>query len=212
MNRIFRVVGRRPTERTNLDEAELKNVLKRVLRGISYVRLAPLMLLLKRSPRRGIVEADLDRWIHVRHLQVPPPRAMRYLLATVPEFRSLIYWRLGLSGRLIEPLFPGVRSLHLYMDPVLVGPGLYIQHGDASYVRCGAIGKNAWINQGVTLGFTNDDDCPTLGDNVTINAGAKVLGRVHIGDGVRVGANAVVLRDVPAGSLVAPPSARVIKP
>lgn len=212
MNRAFGAVGRRPAERANVDEVEVKNLLRRVMRGVSYARLVPLLVFLGRSPRRSMIEADLKRWIRVRHLHMSPRRATRLLLATVPEFRSLVYWRLGLPGRLLEPIFPGVRSLHLYMDPALVGPGFYIQHGDASYVRCEKIGENAWVNQGVTLGFTNDDDCPTLGDNVTINAGAKVLGRVHIGDGVRVGANAVVLRDVPAGSLVAPPTARVIKP
>ncbi len=205
-------MGRRPAELTNIDEAELKNAMKRAWRGISYVRLTPLLTLLCRSPRRRMVEADLERWIRVRNLKLDKQQALRFLLATVPEFRSLVYWRMGLTGRLVEPLFPGVRSLHLYMDPAKVGPGFYIQHGDASYIGCERIGRNAWVNQGVTLGFTNDDGCPTLGDNVTISAGAKVLGRVTIGDGVRVGANAVVLRDVPAGSLVAPPTARVIKP
>jgi serine O-acetyltransferase len=65
------------------------------------------------------------------------------------------------------------------------------------------VGDNVVIYHGVTLGGTGKDKGPRhpiLGNNVIIGAGAAVLGRVTIGDGAKVGANAVVLDDVPAGS------------
>jgi serine O-acetyltransferase len=67
------------------------------------------------------------------------------------------------------------------------------------------------VNQGVTIGFTNDNDTPCLGDNVVIGAGAKVLGGIVIGSNVVVGANAVVVKDVPADCTVVGVPARIVK-
>ena len=75
------------------------------------------------------------------------------------------------------------------------------QHGIVIHGHC-VIGNDCTIRQGVTLGNKNNErrhDAPTLGERVDVGAGAKVLGRVNIGDGARIGANAVVLIDVPAG-------------
>ena len=49
----------------------------------------------------------------------------------------------------------------------------------------------------MTIGYTNSTDCPTIGDDVTIGAGAKVLGKCVVGNRVRIGANCVVVKDVP---------------
>ena len=114
-------------------------------------------------------------------------------------------------GSILNPLAPGLPTLHLLMAPKKVGPGLYIQHGEGTFVHCHRIGRNAWINQGVTIGFTSDHDCPTIGDNVRVASGAKILGNVSIGNNVTVGANAVVLRDVPDGASVLPPTSRIVR-
>ena len=68
------------------------------------------------------------------------------------------------------------------------------------------IGKNAYIFQQVTIGDDGIDyrNVPVIGDNVTIYAGAKVIGQIHIGDGAKIGANAVVNFDVPPHSIVCP--------
>ncbi|WP_308636703.1 serine O-acetyltransferase [Paenibacillus silvisoli] len=78
------------------------------------------------------------------------------------------------------------------------------------------IGKNSIIYQQVTLGGQNLGDgikgnYPMIGDNVTIFAGAKILGNVTIGDGSIIGANSVVIKDVPSNAVVAGVPARVIK-
>lgn len=72
------------------------------------------------------------------------------------------------------------------------------------------IGKNCTIYQEVTLGHGPVPGFPTIGDNVRIYAGAKILGGITIGDNVEIGANAVVTRDVPSGSVVSAPPARAI--
>ncbi|BAZ07867.1 serine O-acetyltransferase [Calothrix sp. NIES-3974] len=82
-----------------------------------------------------------------------------------------------------------------------IGHGVFIDHGIGVVVgETAIIGDYVLIYQGVTLGGTGKETGkrhPTLGNNVVVGAGAKVLGNIHIGDRVRVGAGSVVLRDVP---------------
>ena len=95
-----------------------------------------------------------------------------------------------------------------------VGAGLYIGHFGGIVVNHGAvIGDNCNIQQGVTLGKANRGaraGAPIIGNNVFIGAGAKIIGRIHVGDGAAIGANAVVTHDVPAGAAVAGVPARVV--
>lgn len=92
-----------------------------------------------------------------------------------------------------------------------IGGGLIVQHGYATIIAPRKIGKDCWINQGVTIGYTNDNDCPTLGDNVTVYAGAKILGDVRVGNNVIVAANAVVVKNVEDNCIVGGIPAKVIK-
>lgn len=92
-----------------------------------------------------------------------------------------------------------------------IGGGLIVQHGYATIIAPRKIGKKCWVNQGVTIGYTNDNDCPTLGDNVTVYAGAKILGDIRVGNNVIVAANAVVVKDVEDNCVVGGVPATVIK-
>jgi serine O-acetyltransferase len=94
-----------------------------------------------------------------------------------------------------------------------IGGGLRIQHfGQIMIHDSVIIGKNATIYNGVTIGLKHDTDLqgPILGDNVYIGTGAKILGAIKIGNNVSVGANAVVLTDVPDNSLAVGIPARII--
>ena len=79
-----------------------------------------------------------------------------------------------------------------------IGSGFYIGHFGGIVVNTGVvIGKNCNISQGVTLGRQNRGErvgCPVIGNNVYIAPGAKIIGRIHVGDRAAVGANAVVLK------------------
>ena len=87
-----------------------------------------------------------------------------------------------------------------------IGRGLFIDHGMGVVVgETTIIGNNVTLFQGVTLGGTGKETGkrhPTLGDNIVVGAGAKILGNITIGDNSYIGANAVVLRDVPPNSTV----------
>ncbi len=95
-----------------------------------------------------------------------------------------------------------------------IGPGFYIGHfgGIVVYPNC-QIGKNCNLSHGVTLGITHrgkNKGYPTIGDNVYIGPGAKIIGSVKIGDHVAIGANCVVTQNVPDNAVVVGIPAKVI--
>ncbi len=87
-----------------------------------------------------------------------------------------------------------------------LGPGLFIDHGMAVVIgETAEVGENVTLLQGVTLGGTSlkrEKRHPTVGDNVVVGAGAKILGAFTIGAGSRIGAGSVVVREVPENCVV----------
>lgn len=96
-----------------------------------------------------------------------------------------------------------------------IGKGLFIDHGTGVVIgETAEIGENCTIYQGVTLGGTGKDHGkrhPTLGNNVMVGAGAKVLGPFKVGDNSRIAAGAVVLSEVPENSTAVGVPARIVK-
>ena len=96
-----------------------------------------------------------------------------------------------------------------------IGRGLFIDHGMGVIIgETTEIGDNCTIYQGVTLGGTGKDvgkRHPTLGNNVLVGAGAKVLGPFKVGDNSKIAANAVVLSEVPENSTCVGVPARIVK-
>lgn len=96
-----------------------------------------------------------------------------------------------------------------------IGEGLFIDHGNGVIIgETTIIGDNCTLYQGVTLGGTGKEQGkrhPTLGNNVMVSAGAKVLGSFKIGDNSKIGAGSVVLEEVPANSTVVGVPGRVVK-
>jgi serine O-acetyltransferase len=101
---------------------------------------------------------------------------------------------------------------------VQIGGGLFLPHTVGTVLGAERIGDNCTIMQGVTLGTSEPDmgftvsARPVIGNNVLIGAGAKVIGRIMVGDHAKIGANAVVLRDVPAHALAVGVPARMVLP
>ena len=95
-----------------------------------------------------------------------------------------------------------------------IGRGVFIDHGMGVVIgETAIIGDYALIYQGVTLGGTGKESGkrhPTLGENVVVGAGAKVLGNIQVGSNVRIGAGSVVLRDVPSDCTVVGIPGRII--
>lgn len=120
-------------------------------------------------------------------------------------------------------LYPLVRTVYRNLQhkhgvwippPTRIGPGLFLEHlGDTFINSRAVIGKNCNIANGVTIGQSNRGarkGCPRIGDNVFIGPGAKIIGAVTIGDHVAIGANCVVVKDVPENAVIAAQPGQVI--
>ena len=140
-----------------------------------------------------------------------------------PSFKVMIHYRI--AHRLYEKghFFwarwvsqRGMRKTGIEIHPgARIGKGLFIDHGNGVIIgETTVIGDNVTLYQGVTLGGTGKEHGkrhPTVGDNVMISAGAKVLGSFTIGDNSKIGAGSVVLSEVPSGSTVVGVPGRVVK-
>lgn len=95
-----------------------------------------------------------------------------------------------------------------------IGKGLYIGHYGSIFIsECAVIGDNVNISQGVTIGRSNrgkNKGFPTIGSRVYIGPGAKVIGKINIGNDVTIGANCVVTRDIPDNAVVVGIPCRII--
>ena len=177
------------------------------------LRILPQLLIYRTLPASSRFHADLTRWIEVIDQAAavePGTRLWKFIeyFSRMPEFRSLFYYRAP-RARLFSLLSKPCPSLFIHTDDI--GGGLFLQHGFSTIILAESIGANCWINQQVTIGYSRAGERPTLGDHVTVTAGAKVLGAIHVGDHVTVGANAVVIKDVAPHCTVGGVPARVIR-
>lgn len=140
-----------------------------------------------------------------------------------PSFKAILHYRLAhrlyLNGHYFWARWISQRTARktgIEIHPgAQIGKGLFIDHGHGVIIgETAIVGDNVTLYQGVTLGGTGKEQGkrhPTIGDNVMISAGAKVLGSFKIGDNSKIGAGSVVLREVPPGSTVVGIPGRVVK-
>ncbi|MEC4802662.1 MAG: serine O-acetyltransferase [Jaaginema sp. PMC 1079.18] len=132
-------------------------------------------------------------------------------------FHRLAHWLYNIGipflPRLISHIARFFTGIEIHPGAT-IGKGVFIDHGMGVVVgETAIVGDSCLIYQGVTLGGTGKESGkrhPTLGENVVVGAGAKVLGNLQIGNEVRIGAGSVVLRDVPADCTVVGVPGRVI--
>ncbi len=119
-----------------------------------------------------------------------------------------------LIPRLISHLARSLTGIEIHPG-AKIGKGVFIDHGMGVVIgETAIVGDYALIYQGVTLGGTGKEmgkRHPTLGENVVVGAGAKVLGNIQIGNNVRIGAGSVVLRDVPSDCTVVGVPGRIVR-
>ncbi len=175
---------------------------------------------------KQLLLADLQRQYHyagINDLQASTWGIFKKTLN--PRFAPVLLWRIashfhqvGLSplakiASLLNFLLFGI-EIGLQCE---IGGGLFIPHPVGTVIGANKIGQNVTILQGVTIGAKEIDigyhpeNRPNIGDNVTIGAGAKVLGGITIGDNVTIGANAVVTKSLPNNVVAAGVPAKIIR-
>ena len=139
----------------------------------------------------------------------PAARTKLEVLLLYQSIHVLIFYRIAhglykiklfFLARLVSQLGRFFTGIEIHPG-AKIGKGLFIDHGMGVVIgETAEIGDNVTIYHGVTLGGTGKDKGkrhPTIGNNVIIGCGAKILGPISIGDGAKIGANSVVLKDVP---------------
>jgi serine O-acetyltransferase len=152
----------------------------------------------------------------------PAARNWLEVLFCYPGFQALVSHRLAhrlhrlgipLLPRLISHIARFLTGIEIHPG-ARIGTGVFIDHGMGVVIgETAIIGDYALIYQGVTLGGTGKETGkrhPTLGENVVVGAGAKVLGNIELGNNVRVGAGSVVLRNVPSDCTVVGIPGRIV--
>lgn len=132
------------------------------------------------------------------------------LLLKRKEYIALLYRRLGYVSypfKLFCGTYPIVIGNKYFME---LGGGVWLDHPHGSYIHAQSVGRNLKIKHNVTIG-NNHDKLPIIGDDVFIGCGACVLGGVTIGNHVSIGANCVVVKDVPNNAVVIGNPAIIIK-
>jgi len=156
----------------------------------------------------------MKRDIHAVFERDPAARRLLEVLLCYPGlhalyFHRLAHWlwthRLHLLGRVVSHLGRFVTGIEIH-PAATIGPGLFIDHGMGVVIgETAEIGENVTIYQGVTLGGTSLEKKkrhPTIGSSVVIGAGATLLGPFTVGEGSRIGAGSVVVKEVPPHSVV----------
>lgn len=167
------------------------------------------------SRLRSDVQCILDR--------DPAARSLWEVLTCYPGLHALVMhrwahfcWQIGLKwlGRFISHLARWFTGIEIH-PAAKIGQRVFFDHAMGVVVgETAEIGDDCTIYQGVTLGGTSlykgTKRHPTLGRNVVVGAGAKVLGGFNVGDGAKIGSNAVVTKPVPAGATAVGNPARII--
>jgi serine O-acetyltransferase len=166
------------------------------------------------TTRRVARELRLD--VAAAHERDPAARGVSSLgiLASWPGVQAVLAHRVAhalheahvpILPRLISYITRSVTGVEIH-PAARIGDALFIDHGMGVVIgETAVIGDNVTLYQGVTLGgtgFATGKRHPTVGDNVTIGSGAKLLGPIEVGHGAKVGANSVVITDVPPNSTV----------
>ena len=150
-------------------------------------------------------------------------RSVLEIVFCYPGFHAMLFHRVAhalwqrqffLLGRITSHLGRFLTGIEIHPG-AKIGKGFFIDHGMGVVIgETAVIGDDCTLYHGVTLGGTSwkkGKRHPTLGNNVVVGAGAKVLGPIDIGEGARIGSNAVVLKPVPPGTTVVGVPGRLIE-
>lgn len=193
----------------------MESLRQSLLSAVNVIFFVPALLLFFLTTEKEIILSDVRQWVKQHQWNRTSDLInLVFLFATFKEFRNVYYYRLikgRMNNRTVRNLlviaflsmtkvfYPEQPSFWIDPDSE-IGSGFFTWHG-ISIVVSGEIGENCTVFQQVTIG-KNGNARPRIGKNVNITSGAKVLGGIIVGDNVTVGANAVVVKNVPDNCVV----------
>ena len=152
----------------------------------------------------------------------PAVRSVFEIIFCYPGFHALLFYRLShwlwinnlkFLGRFVSHIGRFLTGIEIHPGAT-IGKGFFIDHGMGVVIgETAEIGENCTLYHGVTLGGTSwakEKRHPTLGNNVIVGSGAKILGPFKVGDDSKVGSNSVVVKEVPANATVVGIPGRVV--
>jgi serine O-acetyltransferase len=153
---------------------------------------------------RQLIRSDIEAWARVWKTAPSPSFVYHYC-----GLRATVLYRISHALFLARvPLLPGMLfrwniTLHGFDCPpsVVIGPGLYVPHPVGTVITAKSIGANVTLVSAITIGMRGDSGFPTIEDGVYVGCGARILGGITIGSEAQIGANAVVIKDVPSGAI-----------
>jgi serine O-acetyltransferase len=166
----------------------------------------------------------LREYVNTVFQRDPAARSVIEVLTTYPGVHALALhrvaqclwrWRLRWLARWLSQLGRWFTGIEIH-PAARIGRRLFIDHGMGVVIgETAEIGDDCTLYHGVTLGGTTwkkEKRHPTLGNNVVVGAGAKILGPITVGDNARIGSNSVVVKDVPPGATVVGIPGRIVAP
>lgn len=170
-----------------------------------------------------LIAMSFRKEIRVAFMRDPAAKNFLEVLLTYSGLHAIIFYKMAhallkakipFMPRYLSQLGRFFTGIEIHPN-AQIGEGLFIDHGMGVVIgETSVIGNNVLLYQGVTLGGTGlqkGKRHPNIGNNVVIGAGAKILGNITIGDNSYIGANAVVIKDVPADSTVVGVPGRITK-
>lgn len=179
---------------------------------LHFLKYFPHIVVYLLTPHKAIIDYEIYAWNnHLSQKQRKGIIAVVHLLASLPEFRSLFYFRTGAEW--LNFFAKGQNNLEFYTPSDKIGKGLMIWHGFSTVINVESMGDNCQIWQNVTIGKKNtsaDRNRPTIGNDVKITSGAIVIGDILLGDNCTIGAGAIATNDIPSKATVVNQPSRII--
>lgn len=168
---------------------------------------------MKRSIRK-LIKEDLEEQAKRIHIKLPSFFMLVFLLHNNSFFRQLFYHRIGpICSTIIGWYRPGDKYF-VISKSTMIGGGVYLAHPFSTEINAKSIGRNFSCRHLTTIGNKRDGDNdkrPIIGDNVNLGVNVTIIGDVHIGNNVVIGAGSVVVKNVPDNCVIAGNPAKIIK-
>lgn len=160
--------------------------------------------------KKRIINSDIERLKKQLNIALPNSLAFLYFLHNNSYYRSVFYHRIGPELSLLIGWWRPRNKYFIIPGSTTIGGGILFAHPYATVLNAEKIGNNFSCIHCTTIGKKGDKR-PTIGDNVSLGCNVTIIGGVHIGNNVTVGAGSVVLKDVPDNCIVAGNPAKVLR-